>query len=147
MPAYPTYVVNDIDVNIRHLERRIRRIEEEARQLVRRHARLARTMRHLASVRGIGDKSAVALLGELLSMPEGLGVREWIVYAGLDVRRYESGRSVRAPGRTREGGQRPPPPRALHAGAGGLAERAKCAGLLRGADREGEGAASSLSWR
>ena len=40
-----TYVLNDIDVNVRHLERHIRRIEEEARKLVRQHAELARAMK------------------------------------------------------------------------------------------------------
>jgi len=49
----------------------------------------------LISAKGIGEASAVALLGELAMLPPGLSVRQWVAYAGLDPRPVESGSSVR----------------------------------------------------
>jgi transposase len=94
-----SYVANDIEVNIRHLERRIERIEAEALALIGRHEALAQACEHLRSVKGIGDRSAVKLLGELAMMPKNLTVRQWVAFAGLDVRHHESGTSVSKPGR------------------------------------------------
>ena len=87
-------VVNDIEVNLRHLERRTDEMVRQAVKLVESHIRLRRAYGHLTSVRGIAAKSAVQLLGELLVLPEGMSAREWVAYSGLDVREYQSGRSV-----------------------------------------------------
>jgi len=93
------YVINDLEVNIRHLERRIARIERQALGLVRSSARLSGAFDHLTSVRGIAARSAIKLLGELAMLPADMSVREWVAFAGLDVRHCESGRSVARPGR------------------------------------------------
>lgn len=92
--ATSSVVVNDIKVNLRHLERRTDEMVRQAVKLVESHARLRRAFGHLTSVRGIAAKSAVQLLGELLVLPAGMSVREWVAYSGLDVREYQSGRSV-----------------------------------------------------
>lgn len=89
-------VVNDIGVNLRHLQRRIDEMVRQALKVVAGSARLSEAYGHLTSVRGIAAKSAVQLLGELLCLPEGMSVREWVAYAGLDVRQHRSGRSVEA---------------------------------------------------
>lgn len=87
-------VTNDIEVNVRHLDRRIDEMVRQALKVVARSARLSEAYGHLTSVRGIAAKSAIELLGELLCLPEGMTVREWVAYAGLDVRKHRSGRSV-----------------------------------------------------
>lgn len=87
-------VINDIGVNLRHLDRRVDEMVRQAQRVVARSPRLAAAYGHLTSVRGIAAKSAVQLLGELLCLPEGMSVREWVAYAGLDVRQHRSGRSV-----------------------------------------------------
>lgn len=89
-------VVNDIGVNLRHLQRRIDEMVRQALKVVAGSARLSKAYGHLTSVRGIAAKSAVQLLGELLCLPDGMSVREWVAYAGLDVRQHRSGRSVEA---------------------------------------------------
>ncbi|HMB91354.1 MAG TPA: IS110 family transposase [Rhodothermales bacterium] len=99
------FVINDI--NIRHLERRMTRMEDEALTVIERHADLEEACSHLRSVSGIAERSAIKLLGEILTMPEGLSVREWVAFAGLDVRHHDSGRSVHKPGRiSKEGNVR-----------------------------------------
>lgn len=92
-------VINDIEVNIRHLDRRIGELEKQAMRRVSASAAIKKAHRHLTSVPGISDRSAVQLLAEILVLPAGLSVREWVAFAGLDVRRYESGTSVERPRR------------------------------------------------
>ncbi len=92
-------VLNDIAVNIGHLERRINELEKQAMKRVEASLPITTAYRHLTSVRGISRRSALQLMTEILVLPEGLGVREWVAFAGLDVRRYESGTSVERPRR------------------------------------------------
>ena len=90
----PAVVLNDIEVNLRHLERRLDEMQRQAMKVVRADARLVAAYAHVTSVRGIGDKTAVMLLPELLVLPDGLSVRQWVAQAGLDPRRHQSGTSV-----------------------------------------------------
>jgi transposase len=42
----------------------------------------------------MAETSAIALMGELLLLPSGLSHSEWVKFAGLDPRAFESGKSV-----------------------------------------------------
>lgn len=92
-------VTNDLEVHIRHLERRIAELEKQAMRLVEGAPALSETFARLTSVRGIATRSALQLMAELFTLPEGLTVRQWVAYAGLDVRGYTSGASVHRPRR------------------------------------------------
>jgi transposase len=92
-------VVNDIEGNLRHLERRIELLSAEAVALVRMHPALQRAFDQLTSIPGIAAHSAVQLLPELLVLPEGMTVRQWVAHAGLDPRAHQSGTSVDKPAR------------------------------------------------
>ncbi len=45
-------------------------------------------------MKGIAEASASQLLGELLTMTDNLTVTQWVAYAGLDPRHFESGSSI-----------------------------------------------------
>lgn len=92
-------VTNDIEVNIRHLTRRIELLEKQALKRIAASVSIATVHEHLTSVPGISHRSVVQLMAEILVLPKGLSVREWVAFAGLDVRRYESGTSVDRPRR------------------------------------------------
>lgn len=92
-------VQNDIEVNIRHLTRRIDELVRQAMTVVHSSTVLTEAYSHLTSVRGIAQKSAVLLLGELAILPDDMSVREWVAHAGLDPKKHESGTSVQAPER------------------------------------------------
>jgi transposase len=92
-------VTHDLEVNIRHLERRIGLLTEQAVQLIAGHADLQRAFDRMTSVRGIGPNSAVQLLAELLVLPPDMTVRQWVAHAGLDARPFQSGTSVNKPAR------------------------------------------------
>ena len=93
--SHSRLVARDVEVNIRHLDRRIERMVEPAVALIEAHAGLAEAYGHLTSVKGIADKSAVALLPELLVLPPDMTPKQWVAHAGLDPREHESGSSVR----------------------------------------------------
>lgn len=90
----PAVVVNDIEVNIRHLERRIDEMLRQALRIVQSHAAMKTGLDRLTSVRGIAEKSAIMILPEILILPEGMSVRQWVAHAGLDPRKFTSGDSV-----------------------------------------------------
>jgi transposase len=58
-------IANDIEVNIRHLERRIERMHDSGLRLVRGVPAPAGKLAHLVSTKGIGEASAMRLLAEL----------------------------------------------------------------------------------
>jgi transposase len=95
--ALPSVVRRDVREQIAALGRRIARLELEARAGVERAPALRAAYRHLRSVKGIGQRSALALLGELAALPPTLSVRQWVAYAGLDPRPLQSGSSVHPP--------------------------------------------------
>ena len=68
---------------------------EAALGFIRENEELESAYRHLISVKGIAETSAVALLGELLVLPKDMNVRQWVAHAGLDPREFSSGTSVR----------------------------------------------------
>jgi transposase len=90
----PSVVLNDIEVNLRHLSRRIDEMLRQARRVIKQHATLEEDFKLLISVRGIAEKSAVLLLPELGMLPETMTVRQWVAHAGLDPRKHQSGSSV-----------------------------------------------------
>ena len=87
-------VINDIEVNIRHLERRLEIMLEQAICAIRRQDKMSTAFELLTSIRGIAEKSAVMILPEILILPRGMSVRQWVAHAGLDPRKYSSGSSV-----------------------------------------------------
>lgn len=82
---------NDIEVNIRHFERRIERLERQAESLVGQHPELQEVFRRLTSVKGIALTSAIRIYGELCVLPADMTARQWVAHAGLDPRHVESG--------------------------------------------------------
>jgi transposase len=99
-------IAHDIEVNIRHLERRIERMCDSSLQLVRGVPALATKLAHLVSAKGIGEASAMRILAEVLVLPDDLAAPQWVAHAGLDPRPYESGTSVHRPRRISKVGNR-----------------------------------------
>ena len=64
-------IARDIQVNIRHLKRRIAYLEDQALKLVLQDETQKRAYQHLCSVPGIAQTSALRRLAELASLPDG----------------------------------------------------------------------------
>jgi len=84
-------IAADLRANIRHLKRRIKALQHSAALLAAREPELAPQVEGLCSVPGIGQLSALRLLGELLVLPRGLKAKQWVAHAGLDPRPRQSG--------------------------------------------------------
>jgi transposase len=93
----PAFVRRQIKLHIRQLEQAIARAESEALKLVDADPVLRRHLRHLQSVKGIAKTTALQILGELAALPDELGPRQWVAYAGLDPKPIQSGTSVHPP--------------------------------------------------
>ncbi|HKM80014.1 MAG TPA: IS110 family transposase [Candidatus Acidoferrum sp.] len=92
--AIPAVVRRDLARSLRAQERAIERLTRQARKLIAQDPQLTERFELLDSVPGIGETSAVQLLGELGALAPDLDARQWVAYAGLDPREYTSGTSV-----------------------------------------------------
>lgn len=90
----PAAVVHDVRQEVRGLERRLATLTRAAQRLIDGEPTLRHPYRHLISIPGIAQTSAIHLLGELAVLPPDLTVRQWVASAGLDVRLVQSGTSV-----------------------------------------------------
>jgi transposase len=84
-------IAADLAAHIRHLQKRIHTLQQAAAQLTACEPELATLVRRLCSVPGIGQLSALRLLGELLVLPKDLKAKQWVAHAGLDPRPRQSG--------------------------------------------------------
>lgn len=90
----PRVLREDLETAVADLDRRIARLSEEAMKLVEADAAMSRQFEALDSIVGVGQASALALLGELLVLPQDMNSRACVCHAGLDVRIHQSGTSV-----------------------------------------------------
>lgn len=92
--ALPVCLVRELEAQVRYTEKRIAKLRREAIKLIASQPELAARFQHLLSLPGVGEASAVALLGELAVLPECLDERQWVAHAGLDPKHHQSGTSV-----------------------------------------------------
>ena len=102
----PKAVLKDAKLAITQLEKRIDRLTAEALVLIGKHPELEQILTLLTGIKGIGQTSAIALMGELLLLPPGLSHREWVKFAGLDPKAFDSGKSVHKKTRLSKAGNR-----------------------------------------
>ena len=99
-------IANDTAVNMRHIERRIKTMESELIKLIESIPELSDRLNLLRSTTGIADKAGPRILAELSMLPEDMTGPQWVAYAGLDPRPYESGSSTNKPRRITKAGNR-----------------------------------------
>jgi transposase len=100
----PKEVLYDVKLGISQMEKRIDKLTQGALLLVEKHPDLKRVFSLLVGIKGIAETSAIALMGELMLLPPGLSHREWVKFAGLDPRAFDSGKSVHKQARLSKGG-------------------------------------------
>lgn len=104
--ATPDAIVKAVSGQIQDLDIQIELIRAQALQLILCHPALYQAYALLVSVTGIAQASAIALLGELLVLPEGMTARQWVAMAGLDPSHHQSGDSVNKKPRLSKAGNR-----------------------------------------
>ena len=99
-------VQQDLKRSLRDLQRRIEKLRAAALALVRQDSELRPQLELLLSMPGIGEVSALNLLGELALLAPGLSVRQWVAHSGLDPAHHQSGTSVHKRSRISRAGNR-----------------------------------------
>ncbi len=102
----PAFIIEDVEQTIAQLDAQIVRLRSNALALIAAEPRLSETLTLLLSVKGIGESSAIQLLGELLVLPADMTARQWVAMAGLDPRQHQSGSSVHKKSRISKVGNR-----------------------------------------
>jgi transposase len=102
----PKAVLRDAKLAIAQLEKRIGLLTADAVSWIEKHPELKRVMALLVGIKGIAQTSAIALMGELLLLPPDLSHREWVKFAGLDPKAFDSGKSVHKKARISKAGNR-----------------------------------------
>jgi len=102
----PDIVITQTKTLIETLEEQINSFRSSALEIINKNDEIQKKYTLIVSVKGIADASAVQLLGELLSLPAELTVKQWVAYAGLDPRQFESGTSVSKRTRISKAGNR-----------------------------------------
>ncbi len=105
-PDLPQAVLDDAKLAITQLEKRLAGLSSKAQAFIGKHEDLKRVFTLLLGIKGIAETSAIALMGELLLLPKGLTHKQWVRYAGLDPRAFDSGKSVHKAPRLSKAGNR-----------------------------------------
>lgn len=85
----------DIAVSLEALAKRDAMLQAHALELIKGDAEILEAYRHITTITGVKDRTAVVLLGELLVLDPEMTPAELVAHAGLDPRPHESGTSVR----------------------------------------------------
>lgn len=104
--ATPRCVLDDLRRSMAAIEKRLLRLRREAMAAIGKDAGLQRKFKHLTGITGIGEVSAVQLLGELAGLDPEMTVRQWVAFSGLDPVHQVSGTSVHKPSRISRRGNR-----------------------------------------
>jgi transposase len=99
-------VQHDLKRSLRDLQHRIDKLRAQALALVQQDPELRSCLALLLSMPGIGEVSALNLLGELALLAPGLTVRQWVAHSGLDPAHHQSGTSVHPRSRISRAGNR-----------------------------------------
>ncbi len=102
----PRCVRDDLRKSIGGTEKRLLRLRREARAAIAADAGLQRKFEHLTGIPGIGEVSAIQLLGELAGLDPRMTVRQWVAQSGLDPVHQVSGTSVHKASRISRRGNR-----------------------------------------
>lgn len=92
--SVPEIILEETRASIKFLEMQIQRLKEHALTLIGSEETLQRSLEIITTIKGIAETSAIQLLGELLILPKDMNHRQWVAFAGLDPRHYQSGTSV-----------------------------------------------------
>jgi len=90
----PDFIIDDLKLTIEQLEKQIDTIIAHALEIIKQSDQLAKCYKRLISIKGVADKTAIKLLGELGVLENDMSAKQWVSHAGLFPREFQSGNSV-----------------------------------------------------
>ncbi len=91
----PLFVMDDIKLSIEQIEAQVANLISHALRLIKQCEHLKERYLRLTSMKGVADKTAIKLLGELGVLAMDMSAKQWVAHAGLYPRSFESGTSVK----------------------------------------------------
>jgi transposase len=88
----PAVVIRDMQRSVREQRARLVALQKDGLKLADSDPWLKESLQLMRSCKGIANRSALLLLGELCVLPEDMTPRQWVAHAGLDPRPIESGK-------------------------------------------------------
>jgi transposase len=104
--ALPAMLVRELERQVGYTEMRVAKLRRTAQRLIERDAQLSRRWHQLLTIPGVGETSALAVLGELAVLPDTLDQRQWVAHGGLDPKHHSSGSSIEQRARISKAGNR-----------------------------------------
>ena len=104
--ATPRCVVHDLRRSLVGLKRRTEKLRRAAIELIQGNDEMSLRFTLLIGMPGIGEISALHLLGELAALAPEMKVRQWVAHSGLDPVHQNSGTSVHKASRISRAGSR-----------------------------------------
>ena len=90
----PDFIIADIELSIEQLDNQIKNIITHALIIIKKSDALSQRYNRLISIKGVADKTAIKLLGELGVLGSDMSAKQWVSHAGLFPREFQSGTSV-----------------------------------------------------
>lgn len=90
----PAFIIEDAQLSVSQLDAQITALEINTLAMIVTDPPLQATYDLLLSIKGVGAKTAIQLMGELLVLDPSMRAKQWVAMAGLDPRPYKSGTSV-----------------------------------------------------
>lgn len=92
--ASPDAVIEDVKLTIRQLEAQIENMVRCALALIKKSTILYSQHQLLTGMKGVGDKTAIKVIGELGVLTDDMLAKQWVAHAGLYPRVLQSGTSL-----------------------------------------------------
>ena len=90
----PSFIIDDIKLSIEQLDNQINNLVNYALSIIKESNVLAARYKRLISIKGVADKTAIKLLGELGVLEPNMSAKQWVSHAALFPREFQSGTSV-----------------------------------------------------
>jgi len=102
----PDFIIQSVKKRIETLTEDIILLEKEGHKLIKANESLMIKYALLLSIVGIGEKTALKLLGEIMILPSDMTAKQWVAHAGLFPQIIQSGSSVNKKTRIGKAGNR-----------------------------------------
>lgn len=90
----PDVVLKVTTKEIEFYEKMIEQLQQEIIMIIEQDDQLKQWYALLQTIKGFGTTSSIQLIGEIISIPQGLTHKQWVAFAGLDPRQFQSGTSI-----------------------------------------------------
>ncbi len=102
----PDVVTENIQAHLKYINEQIKMLQKHVVKIIASNTELKQKFNLLISITGFGELSALYVLADLIFLPADMDVKQWVAYAGLDPRKFESGSAIQKTERISKNGNK-----------------------------------------